>query len=369
MKPTAQTSLRIAEPAGAASVSRVRKQFNGLIKRIASMRAQLAAWKETMPVILRQADQEYAPLEREFSGHQKAMVLLLDQMSRHKSLGKRDRVKLGNVICVLAFELLAREDDDDIKAIYNHHSGGDFDAAVDADNDDAAAAKGALEDLLGVQLDDDVDWRSPEATFEALARRAEQEQATAAKAPRHQSASAIAREQRAAAEADRLKQSVRDIFRKLVSELHPDREPEGRERARKTALMQRVNAAYAADDLLALLELQLEIEQIDQAVIDKLGDEQIRQYNKILARQLSQLESETESFMDAAEMATGIVVRGRVTPQVMLRSLRAEIDEMRAANAGIVGQLEVYSNVNELKAWLKTCRVIPRPHDDDVFWY
>jgi hypothetical protein len=41
-------------------------------------------------------------------------------------------------------------------------------------------------------------------------------------------------------------QAVREVFRKLVSELHPDRETDPAEHARDTELMQRVNQAYKA---------------------------------------------------------------------------------------------------------------------------
>jgi hypothetical protein len=117
--------------------------------------------------------------------------------------------------------------------------------------------------------------RSPEAVMAALSAQLggepppESEPELAKAAKRKPSAAAPAREERHAVEADQLKQSVRDIFRKLTSQLHPDREPDAAERARKTALMQRVNVAYAANDLLALLELQLEVEQIDQAELDE----------------------------------------------------------------------------------------------------
>lgn len=367
MKPTAQTSIRIAEPATAGPVSRARKQFNTLIKKLAAMRTRLADWNEAMPLIMRLAEQEYAPLAQANWEHQKALLRLLDRMSAHKSLGKRDRARLGDVICSTALDLLAQHGDADVKEIYNRHSGGDFDADID---DGDAAAKDMLEELMGVQIDDDLDWPSPEAVFEALARRAaEQQQAAEAKAAaRPKSASAIAREQRAAAEAAKLKQTVRDIFRKLVSELHPDREVDGGERARKTALMQRVNAAYAANDLLGLLELQLEIEQINQAGLDNLGEERIRQFNKILEGQVRELERETAGMEQLATMAIGRRSLGRVTPQLALRYLRADIAEAQAANASIVAELEDFKSVTRLKAWLKTCRLAPAP-DDDVFWY
>lgn len=368
MKPPAQTSLFITEPATAGPPSRARKRFNTLIRKLGTMRARLAAWQEAMPVIVRQADQEYAPLVQAFSGHQKALVLLLDQMFQHKSLGKRERAKLSDAICSMALERLAQGDDAEIKDIYNRHSGGDFDAEID---DGVAANKAMLEDLLGVQIDGDFDWRSPEALLEALAQQAGKEQpaAQAKAAARPKSASAIAREQRAAAEADRLKQTVRDIFRKLVSELHPDREPDGAEHARKTALMQRVNAAYTANDLLGLLELQLEIEQVDQAALNELSEERIKQYNKILEGQLCELECEAARLEYMAEMEMGGPTLERVTPQMALRCLRDDIVEMREANAAIVADLEALRDITKLKAWLKTYRPVRRPDDDDVFWY
>ena len=102
----------------------------------------------------------------------------------------------------------------------------------------------------------------------------------------HKSRKATAKEMRQAAEEARLKQSVRDVFRKPASVLHPDRETDPAERHRKNALMQRANVAYAADDLLGLLELQFEIAQVDEGSLDLQGEEQIKQYNKLLTRQL-----------------------------------------------------------------------------------
>src|SRR3546814_14629934 len=65
----------------------------------------------------------------------------------------------------------------------------------------------------------------------------------------------------------------------------PDRESDERQRQAKTALMQRVNQAYAANDLLALLELQLEIEQIDPSHIANAGEARLKHYNKEIGRE------------------------------------------------------------------------------------
>ena len=74
---------------------------------------------------------------------------------------------------------------------------------------------------------------------------------------------AEAAQQRQHAAAQQAGQSVRVIFRKLASALHPDREPDPAERQRKTLLMQQANPAYDRNDLLTLLSMQLDLEQID----------------------------------------------------------------------------------------------------------
>ncbi|MDZ7811938.1 MAG: J domain-containing protein [Ideonella sp.] len=58
--------------------------------------------------------------------------------------------------------------------------------------------------------------------------------------------------------AQAVSQSLREIYRKLASALHPDRASDDADRARRHALMQKVNQANDAKDLLTLLQLQLE---------------------------------------------------------------------------------------------------------------
>lgn len=59
---------------------------------------RLAGWKEAMPAIMRQAENEFQPLAQTYSAHQRTLVLLLDQMFPHKSMGKKDRAKLTDLI-------------------------------------------------------------------------------------------------------------------------------------------------------------------------------------------------------------------------------------------------------------------------------
>ena len=87
-------------------------------------------------------------------------------------------------------------------------------------------------------------------------------------------------------------QSVREIFRKLASAMHPDREPDAALRQRKTQLMQQANQAYQHNDLLTLLSMQLDLEQIDEQHLAGLPDARLAHYNQVLREQLAALQQE-----------------------------------------------------------------------------
>jgi hypothetical protein len=91
---------------------------------------------------------------------------------------------------------------------------------------------------------------------------------------------------------------LKEIFRKLASALHPDREQDPSERVRKTQLMQEINRAYKNNELLTLIQLQLEIDQIDPTDLQDLAVEKIKSYNRLLAGQLKKVKEETQLELD-----------------------------------------------------------------------
>lgn len=371
MKLNAQFSVCIAVPATKDAHSRIRKQFNSLVKKNEAARLRLADWKASMPAIMSQAEREFQPLAEVYFAHRRDLALLLDRMHRDKLKAKRERAKLSKLICSIVVELPAADDDPDLKAILVHHSGGD--AGLSGNSE--AEFMDMLADMLGLDADELSGPRSPEALLAALGAKAhgdddeEQDDAPpAGQATRRKSAAAQARDQRQAAEAGKLKQTVRDIFRKLSRELHPDREPDAAERARKTALMQRVTVAYKANDLLGLLELQLEIEQIGQADLNGLSEERIRQYNKILDGQLRELETEIFHFEQEAIIQCGGRLRERPTPQLLSRRLHVDIADMRAKIKTVEAELRAFEDADALKTWLKVWRPASRSPYDDDFW-
>ncbi|MET3134939.1 hypothetical protein AAKU55_005242 [Oxalobacteraceae bacterium GrIS 1.11] len=354
---SAQYCVRIAASTAPGPQSRVRKQFNTLVKKLEAERVKLALWRAQLPQIHALADSEYLPLAQTFDAHRKALLLALDRAYYDKAMGKKDKKKLVELICSMALALMSGDQDDEVvKALYNKHSGRDFN--LDLEQEQAVMCK-MVAAMTGVELDDDTDFSSPDAFFKTMQEKmAERARAEEPAGPAHPAKPAKlsareAREARHQAEEVKLKQSVRDIFRKLASALHPDRETDPAQHARKTALMQRANVAYAANDLLALLELQLEVDQIDQAGLDNLGDDRIKQYNRILDGQVNQIKSEIHALESAFALDMGWEFGLRRTPQAMLRGLRADIKEMRANVKHIEADLEGFADIKKIKQWMK----------------
>jgi hypothetical protein len=340
-------------------LSKEQKAFNALIKKIEEKRAKLAAWQEIIPVYQKQYTSDLFPLLDTMQEVQIEIVHGLDRACDQKGFTKPERRMLHELISGMAGELAAERNDEELKNIYNKHSGSDFDKEEAASLD---GLKSMLEEVIGVDLGDDLDISSPEeiikraqahmheqqAQFEAERQVNEERQAK-----RKKSAKQIAKESQLEAEELQTSQSIRELYRKLASALHPDREPDPQERERKTGLMQRINQAYDKKDLLLLLELQLELEHIDQTTINNITASRLKHYNKILKEQLNELEHEIYVTEDMFKMQFDISPFERLSPSTLMRNLAAEIAGIQQAIRELKNDLLAFQDIKKLKAWLK----------------
>lgn len=363
-----QNAVRIAPPAAAGPLSRVRQQFNTLVTRLEKARVRLKLWHDEAPRLRATAETEMRPLLDAIDVLRDQQLLALDAAWADKRMGKREQEKLSDIICVIAMDVMDNGADDKIAArLYEKHTNLSF----NTDNpDEWADMRAMFHAATGLTLDDYTDFSSPDTLQAAMRRKIEQaEQEAHAAAEEHaQTAKPSARAARHQAEENKLKQSVRDIFRKLASLLHPDRETDPSEHARKTALMQRANTAYAANDLLGLLELQLEVEQIDQTGLDNLGDDRIRQFNRVLERQIDEINVQIMAVQTAIADQMDWDFDQHRTPKAMLRQLRADVIDLTLEVDRLAGDLAVMQDIQAFKAWLKGYTVGSHDPDPGAPW-
>lgn len=295
--------VAIALPAQAQSKGQ--RSFNRLIEQIRVQRELLAEWQAYDLRFNQRLATELTPHKASLRAARLALLHLLDEIAAGRlpgpKLGKRQRGKLLFWIPNLAGELLAERADAEIEAIFNCYSEVSHAEVRQAELDQAQALFGQMlgEDAFQGQQAETLDELMRHAA-EHVAAKAEAEAAAAqadAARPARGRAGAKARQADAArlrqeAEMQQAGQSVREIFRKLASALHPDREPDPAERQRKTLLMQQANLAYERQDLLTLLTMQLEQEQIDSQHLASLSEDRLQHYNRVLGEQLATLQQE-----------------------------------------------------------------------------
>jgi hypothetical protein len=342
-----------------APLSKEQKAFNNLVAKLDKARRKLAGWRETLVVFQRRCAGELLPRETRLAELQAGLARALHAAHGQKGVTAAERRKLSMLIVELAAGVLQARDDAEMKALYNEHGGTDYDAETEAAD---AELKAMLAGIFGVELGGDVDMRSPEAVaaeLEAQMRaRAEaagedDDGAPASAPPRRPSARQQAREARQAAEEKAMSQTVRDVYRKLASALHPDRigaDVTPAERADRTALMQRANSAYEANNLLRLLELQIEIEQIDSAHLAGLAPERLKRYQQILRAQLQDLVEINGIEYDLRQQLN---LRGRITPKALLQHVDADVAALDGEIRRLDGELALSADLKALKAWLK----------------
>ncbi len=286
------------------------------------------------------------------------MVLLLDRMSGAAELAKVDRRHIGELICPLIVELVDAGGHDDLKAVYARHGGGDFEAEARAAEAASAEALRTMLETLGVDIGD-ADGGSLDdlkARAEAYVRAGDAAEAAAARrGPRKKSARQVAAEAAREDERRRTHKAMQDVDRGLARALHPDREQDPAERARKTALMREVNVAYEAKDLLRLLELELTLEGVDGARVDSVAEERLTHYNQILTEQARQLAVELDELEGPFRLAVG-AGPARLSPSRATASIAADRQEVEGHTADLRHDLELVADVRQLKAWLKSQR-------------
>jgi hypothetical protein len=301
------------------------------------------------------------------------MALLLDELlsspAPGRKLGRGERAKLTQLLLDLLAAVLEEDADDDVlEALHDKYSDVSREEIRQAEVD---MAHTMLQDVFGLDIDDDHNASSPEELLEHAHRKMqdraqheerlaqEREDARAAKRSKSSAAKAEAAQAKREQAAKEVSQSLREVYRKLASALHPDRETDPDARQRKTSMMQRVNQAYDANDLLTLLGLQLEIEQIDVAHLASVPPQRLAHYNQILKEQLSELEAELAHCVLPFLHSMGMGWGASLSPATVDQALSADIAELRAAKRQIEQDLVAFRDPRKLREALKHYELEP----------
>lgn len=334
----------------AQTLSPEQKRFNKLTQQIEQTREKLTCWHDNLPPFISAMSEHTPALTQTLAQTQTAWVHELGRLLEQKGWNQRERGTLQELLCEGAWHLLQGRDDPDpaLQALYDKHAEAPF---GETQAQDQQIFIDMVERMAGVDLGDDAMNHSHEELLErARQKMAENADRQTPSDTPTQPSKAQAKKQ---AEAELTAQSLRDIYRKLASALHPDREPDPDKRAARTALMQRANQAYDQKDLLGLLSLQLETAQINTTDLALTAPARLKLYNKALAEQLAGIQGELRHIEYSFRMDFKVPPNMSLHPNKLVKVLDMRLKELHSAKTQFENDLLAFKDRQTAKHWVR----------------
>lgn len=345
-------SVVVIEETLSRPLSPAQRKYNALLEKIDKQKAALEQWQQAHHSCQQQVAGKFEPLRETLTQEQIKLVFFLDDALHRYKFSKTQTNQLIGLITHFCEQLIEETDDDDFITLaqgYLPEPEPELSAEEQAELDDTLRA--AFAQNFGIHLDESIDLDDPEAIKQAVLEHHSRQQQS--QKPRKKTAKQLAKEAQEKAEAEAAQQSIQSVYRQLVKALHPDRESNADERARKTQLMQAVTVAYEEKNLIKLLELQLQETQISQQ-LHQLGDDKINAFIKLLDNQLRQLKTETQQIELNYKNMLGLSPWEKLSPKKLHSFLKSDIAQLEQKIKDIQHDRRLFErDIQALKAWLK----------------
>ncbi len=370
------TSILTITAAPGIKLTTQQKTFKKLVSQIDATEQQLQTLAALMTQYQPIFEAKLAPIRAECDTLNIEMIYFLDAEVGKKGWSANQSETMREIICHIAASYFDSENGIKMEAMFDKHSD------ISAENlraADLAKKKQHLSQILGVDAADQhgqarTTEQLLEDAFKTFEDEAEREHAamlareaaesTKKRKQTNKSSSQFKFEQQALD----TKSLVKDIYRKLTSAIHPDREPDEAERLRKTALMSEVNQAYESGNLLKLLQLQQALCKLDQNVISQLADEKLTLINRQLAMQLIDLQMERNILDGNVRDSFELEPFGIISEKMLNKVLKAEAGYFRDLLLTMRQDLSVIRHGGApFKRWLKQQRELMDEDIDDEF--
>lgn len=347
LQPTARADL-IVTPGHGRTLSKEQRAFNRLIRKVEKLRQQLDSRRRELEADLVFHAEHVAPRVTKVTSRRKALVRALRPFLSDRRLKAADRRVLRDLVAehLGAIPIGPGADDHDLRAVFEEVHGEDYASVAESQ---MAAARGEMEALFSeLGFDVDLSGIRPDMTHEelaaGLAELVDGIQQQAAADPGPAKAAWTKQELRAEARTRRLddarRNSVGATYRRLVKALHPDLEPDPDVRERKSRLMQEVTSAHAANDLHALLRLEMACIQNEKHDLARLTDEKLHAYNQLLLEQARELEHALFELPDHPRYEPLMTMSGEPFDFGAPMDVRAEADRLDELVIGFEQALE-----------------------------
>lgn len=338
------------------------KKFNRLVKQIAEIKERMENLKEYHAESQRLYTELIYPLEIQLNEERKNFVFELDKNPYNIKLSPRQQENLEIIIC---YELntLANSQVEGLEELLDKYFPEEELSEEEklAEEKDKKYFAEMFTQATGIDLDlenidsiEDINRHILEKMDEIERKREEK------RAKRKKSKAEIEKEKRIKEEEEKLNRSTKEIYMELVKNFHPDQEQDPALRDWKTQVMQELTVAYNDNNLMKLLELQVSLLEGKDKELQKLSDDKLKLYNKILQSQKNELETDLMVLNGNGMM--GVRFLGKLNSDFLLKQMSMQAERFKhsishySAMRGQVMQLRglkemIKMRIGELKTY------------------
>jgi hypothetical protein len=283
------------------------RRFGLLVRQIEQAQQRIETWRIQQRNLEHLHAMVVLPLQRQVFALQRKWVFGLDRIAHWANWTDAESDTLRHLLSRASMDLLLRDPSDtEIQRLYAQYADRDF-ANEHARLQQVVEARLPQTDgvtdgprLHGIAANNSVLPVESSASQQRLSKK--------------QLAARLAAQERRAHDALQLSSAARDLYRNLVSDLHPDREPDLAMRSVKTGLMQMATQAYARDDVFALLSVQAQADAQGVRQTEELSPDRIKRFNKLLAEQLADLKTQIDMIESRMLGLLGLPMQTRCNP-------------------------------------------------------
>lgn len=293
------------------------KKLYRLIEKIEQQKLELAKWQQAKDEVLQYTRKHLIPVYQELHNILFSQLQQLWEHLSHGDFSKADALLLDNKIQSLAQYLKSSQSLSSVHLkivdeLYQYYQ-----QAFEYEKSKKKKASADQTNAVDLNIQND-----PEAFVETENWDQEQYQQLREQAR-------LQRQQDKRQQAEKMaEQSLKTVYLKLASTIHPDREPDETKKLEKTEIFQHVNTAYEQQDLFSLLKLQIQIEQDNGSNKKGLGDEQLKFYKMALDSQSQKLTDQLAELIYTLVWSEKAKIKvQKAQGKLQISDLYAQIDE------------------------------------------
>lgn len=321
--------LKLSVQQDSQNLSPQQKKLNRLIEQIEQQKIQLAAWQKAQAEIQQQARKTLVPIYTELHDILFQQLEQLWNSLQSYEFSKADIAqlddKIQNLVAILKNSQVLSEQQKlkvaQIDQFYQQH--------VEHNQAKKNKKKAAIESHDPTETyDQNSDHEQADVDLDGYEYDTQQHEVEREQHRRNRQKQKREQTQKMA------EQSLKTVYLKIASIIHPDREQDEQLKVEKTEMLQHANQAYEQQNLFYLLKLQIQVE-LNRGVAQKgLSNEQIKFYKLALDAQKQQLDAQIDEIIESLNWTKQTKSKGQKfsnTIQIadMYKKLEADCDELK----------------------------------------